>query len=257
MRRGLHVSVAAMALVTIGLAGGCASYTTPGRGADLAQVGATEQARKSLTDPSLREMLEKKPLATFPTGIAIARIQAPQYSSPTTSGWGTGQYSVVLTRDVEKDEHFARFAKLPLVSGIAPMSRLLLPPTLQNDLQLRQAAAKLHADMLLIYTFDTTFSKNQLAQPLNVVTLGLSPTKTIRVTTTASAILMDTRNGYLYGMAEGTATRSKLTNAWMTSDAIDDARRKNEEEAFEKLVGEFEKTWAGVVTQYATRPAAN
>lgn len=242
--------------MTLSLAGGCASYATPGRGADLAQVGATEEARKILGDPSLRETLEKKPLAAFPTGIAVARIQASAYASRTTSGWGGGQYSVVFTRDVEKDEQFARLVKLPMVSGVAPVNRLLLPTKLENDMPLRGAAARLHADMLLIYTFDTAFFEDQMAQPLNVVTLGLSPTKTIKVSTTASAILIDTRNGYLYGLAEGTATRNKLTNAWMSSDAMDDARQKNEEEAFEKLVGEFEKTWTGVVKQYAVRPAA-
>ena len=234
---------------------GCASYTTPGRGADLTSVGLTEQARKSLSDPPIQQTLDRKPLAAFPTSIAVARLQAAGYHSCSASGWGEGRYSIVTSRDVEKEEQFARLAKLPMVQGIAPMNRLLLPQHLENDLPLRQAAAKLHADMLLIYTFDTTFHDNQVAQPLNVITLGLSPTKTINVTTTASAILMDTRNGYLYGLAEGTALRNKLTNAWMSSDAMDDARQKNEQEAFEKLIVELEKTWTGVVNQYALRPS--
>lgn len=245
---------AAVALAV--MAGGCASYTTPGRRADLSSVGLTEQVRKGLSDPTIQQTLDRKPLPAFPTSIAIARLQAAGYHSCSASGWGEGRYSIVTSRDVEKDEQFARLAKLPKVQGIAPMNRLLLPQHLENDLPLRQAAAKLHADMLLIYSFDTTFYDNQFAQPLNVITLGLSPTKTINVTTTASAILMDTRNGYLYGLAEGTASRNKLTNAWMSSDAMDDARQKNEQEAFEKLIVEFEKTWTGVVNQYAIRAAA-
>ena len=234
------------------LVGGCASYTTPGRGADMSQVGLTDLARKSLSDPDVRETLERQPLAAFPTGIAVARIQSQNYRSRTNSGTGEGRYSVVTTRDVEKEEQIVRLGKLPMVTGIAPMNRLLLPPTLNDDVPLRQAAAKLHADMLLIYTFDTAFYENDMASPVTLVTLGLSPTKTIRVVTTASAILVDTRNGYLYGLAESSATRSKITNAWMSKDALDDSRQKNEEEAFEKLVGEFEKTWAGVINQYAT-----
>lgn len=250
--RALEIGVT---VTLAGLIGGCASYTTPGRGADLSSVGLTEQARKGLSDPSIQQTLDRKPLAAFPTSIAVARIQAADYHSCSTTGWGEGRYSIVTSRDVEKDEQFARMARLRMVQGIAPMNRLLLPQHLENDLPLRQAAAKLHADMLLIYTFDTSFYDNQFAQPLNVITLGLSPTKTINVTTTASAVLMDTRNGYLYGLAEGTASRNKLTNAWMSSDAMDDARQKNEQEAFEKLVGELEKTWTGVVNQYAIRRA--
>lgn len=255
MQSKIRAFAATLLLAIFCLAGGCASYTTPGRGADLSQVGLSEEARRNLSDPMVRSTLETKPLAAFPTAIAVARIQATNYSSRTASSWGAGKYSVVLTRDVEKEEQFARLGKLPMVSGIAPMNRLILCTDLRDDLQLREAAARLHADMLLIYTFDTTFHDNQIAQPLNVVSLGISPTKTVKVATTASAILVDTRNNYLYGLAEATASRAKVTNAWMTGDTIDDARRKNEEEAFEKLIGEIEKTWTGVVNQYAHRSA--
>ena len=204
-----------------------------------------------LTDPEVGMTLDRKPLASFPTSIAVARIQAPGYCSRSSASFGKGNYSIVTARDVETEEQFARVARLPLVSGLAPMNRLLFDHDLENDVQLRSAAAKLHAGVLLVYTFDTAFYDNQMAQPLNVISLGLSPTKTIRVTTTASAVLLDTRNGYIYGLAESSATRNKLTNAWMTDDMIDDARRKNEAEAFESLIGELERTWTAVVNQHA------
>jgi hypothetical protein len=40
--------------------------------------------------------------------------------------------------------------------------------------------------------------------------------------------------------------------AWGSEDAIDESRRKTEAEAFEKLVGEVETMWSGVVKQYGT-----
>src|SRR3954470_11734721 len=67
--------------------------------------------------------------------------------------------------------------------------------------------------MLLIYTFDTAFHDHDLAAPLSVVTLGLSPTQATHVVTTASAVLMDTRNGFIYGVAEASEKRNGLATA--------------------------------------------
>ena len=139
-----------------------------------------------------------------------------------------------------------------MISGIAPVNRLLLPANLNSDEELRQAAAKLQADMLLIYTFDTQFTTEDKAAPLSVISLGLSPNQQIRVTSTASAVLMDTRNGYIYGLAEATDQRDQMTNAWQNQVAIDDTRRATETAAFDKLVGDLENTWKGVVAHYAT-----
>jgi hypothetical protein len=62
--------------------------------------------------------------------------------------------------------------------------------------------------VLLVYTLDTTFVVEDKAAPLSVVSLGLFPNHLARVVCTASAVLMDTRNGYVYGVAEGTARRT-------------------------------------------------
>ncbi len=106
--------------------------------------------------------------------------------------------------------------------------------------------------MLLLYTIDTTFTTEDFASPLTVVSLGLFPTKDVRVRTTASAVLLGTHNGYVYGLAEATAERSGLANAWTDDHAVDDTRRKTETEAFDKLVSDFEIFWGRVVAQYAT-----
>jgi hypothetical protein len=78
-----------------------------------------------------------------------------------------------------------------------------------------------------------------------------------RVVTTASAVLLDTRNGYVYGVAEATAREDKLANAWTSDDAIDSARRSAETAAFDKLVDDFARAWKQVVEQYATPRAAD
>lgn len=228
---------------------GCAQYVTPGRAARMQHFGVSADIAEHV-DASVETSLAKRPMAQFPTGIAVARVQAPGYRSYTAQSYGDGNYSVVTTRDVEKDEQIDRLSKLPMVSGIAPLNRLLIPQQLQSDLQLRQAAGKLHADVLLIYTIDTSFFTEDKMAPLTVVTLGLSPNKQARVISTISAVLMDTRNGYIYGVAEATEKQTQLASAWTSQTAVDETRRRTEEKAFESLVGELEQTWTRIVSEY-------
>jgi hypothetical protein len=240
--------------------GGCASYATPGRAADLRDVGAPDARELGAgTDATIRQAFDKQPLAKFPTGVAVVRIQQPGYYAGyhqrSVQGWGQGRYSIVLTRDVEKPEQIERLSKLPQLQGIAPLGRLLIDGSnLNSDLPLRRAAAQLHADMLLIYTLDTVFNTENKAIPLSVVTLGLSPNKQVRLTTTASAVLLDTRTGYVYGLAEATAQENRFTNSWQDQVSIDETRRNTESAAFEKLVGELETTWGRVLRTYGGTP---
>lgn len=233
---------------------GCVKYKTPGAAADLASIGLGPDERAMSTDNGLRSLLDRKPTATFPASIAVTRIQSPGYRSHTGQSWGRGNYSVVMVRDVETDEHFDRIAALDGIASLGTINRLLLRHSLESSYELREAAAQLHADMLLIYTFDTAFTADDHAEPLTIVTLGLFPAMNVRLHTTATAVLMDTRNGYIYGLCETSAHRSQLANAWTSDLAIDESRRKTEAEAFDKLVGEFEQLWPQIVAEYS-RPA--
>jgi len=208
------------------------------------------------TDVTMQEKFERTPLARFPAAIAVARVQAPGYESHTAASHGRGAYSVVTTRDVEKPEHLAKLAKLDGVREVGPISRVLIPAQLKSDQELREAAASMRADMLLIYTLDTNYYVRDMAAPLSVVTLGLSPNQQARVTTTASAVLMDTRNGYIYGLAEASDSYNRLASACTNEDAVDAARIKTESAAFGKLIVELEKTWKDVFARYGKPSAA-
>jgi hypothetical protein len=247
-----------MALVLAGL-GGCQSYTTPGGPADFRALGLTPEAKAALTDASVQRLLEKKPLVTFPAAMAVARVQAQDYSSYSAARRGGPEmlhntYSVVTVRDVEKEEDFAALSKLPQLAGVAGIKRILLENTLNSDLELRNAAAKLHCNLLLCYTFDTTFTTETHVAPLGLITLGMFPNKDARVTCTASAVLMDVNNGYVYAVMETTAHNNQLANAWSSSEAIDQVRRKTERQAFEDLVAAFKSEWPTVVTTYNRPP---
>ena len=232
------------------LCGCTARYCTPGGPADFRALGVTEEVVKDNTDWSIAQRLERKPLAGFPTAIAVVRVQDRGYRSYTASGYGYGNYTVVPIRDVETREQFDRIGGLPMVRGVATLNRLVLPDHFESDRQLRQGAAAVQADMLLVYTFDTAFEVKQKVPPLGILTLGFFPDDHASITSTASAVLMDTRNGYVYGLMEATAKKEKLANGWTQQATVDAGRRQAEAEAFDKLVGEFETTWRRVVEEY-------
>lgn len=230
-----------VALLALSLSG-CASYTTPGGSVQLS----------GLADTDINELMSKEPAAKFPANISVARVQAPGYESYRVSSFGTGRYSVVTTREVETEEDFNRLSSLPQVEGLAPLNRILLPAKLDSIKSLREASARLKADILLIYTFDTSFhAGEQKFAPLNVISLGFLKNKEVTVTTTVSAAFFDVRTEYLFGLSEATARESRNSSVWSTSDAVDDMRVTTEKAAFQKLLPEVEKTWSGVVAQYS------
>ena len=152
----------------------------------------------------MRELLTLQPAAPFPARLALARAQASGYYPRSNQCYGEGRYCVVTTGDIETEEDLERISQLPLVSGVAAMGRILLPPKLDSIKDLRRAAATLRTDLLLVYTLDTGFRiENTDIGPLALISLGFLPNKEARVTSTASAALFDVRTGFLYGVAEG------------------------------------------------------
>ena len=250
-------------VLTATLVTGCAtggSYAAPGPAADMARFGAAtaeEQAR--LSDFDIQQIRQRQPLARFPVSLAVARVQGANYQSYSARGYGEGEYSVVTTRDVEPEDAAEQLNALPMVRGVAPVGRLLLPRELRDDRDLRAAAAAAHADMLLVYTIDTQLTTDSSGSPLDVVTLGFLPHQEVRVNATASSVLLDVGNGFVYGIAEGSAMHTQRANTWTDEKAADQAVRKAETEAVADMLEQFKNTWSGVVANFAQplTPGAN
>ncbi|MEL7312758.1 MAG: hypothetical protein AAFN07_14685 [Pseudomonadota bacterium] len=237
-----------LGLVVAGVLSGCVSYTTPGGPAVISELASA----------NINELMATEPAANFPARIAVVRVQAPGYESFENQGFGQGRYSVMLTRDVESDDDFSKLASFDGVAGVGTLNRLLLPTRLDSIESLREAAARLKADVLLLYTFDTTFQAGeQRFLPLNTVALGFLKNKKVTVTTTASAAMFDVRTEFLYGLAEATAQEYKQASVWGEAQTVDDLRVVTERTAFGKLVGEIEKSWNGVLREHAYSAMAN
>lgn len=233
----------------VSLAGCATTYIPPGPRADM-QAFAPAPA-------SIQDGFAAKPAAPFPATLAFVRVQGRDYfnfdlmrSAPQPPG---SRYSVITTREVEDDALIDRLGRLPQIAGVTGFNQMLLPARLEGDKELRAAAARLQADLLLVYTFDTAFFQTDSSRPLTVISLGIAATKKIAVTTTVSALLIDTRTGYIYSTYETTKRSDTQSSAWSSASAADETRRANEKEAFGQLVGEIEKTWPRFVERYARK----
>lgn len=240
MKSLIPVVLAAVALSVAG----CSTYIPPGAKADL----------QAFAPPSIQEGFAAKPTSPFPASIAAVRVQAATYSNyyirQNGGQYGSGRYSVITTREVEDQAQFDRVTSLPQVSGLVALNRMLLPAHLEGDREIREAAARLQADLVFLYTFDTAFFDTDAARPLTVITLGLSPTRKITAVTTVSALLLDTRTGYIYSAYEVTEREATISTSWGSSDTADEARRKTERRAFGKLVDELVASWPKLLQRH-------
>lgn len=246
-----------LAAVVLVWACGCAGrYMTPGAPADFRALGITEVQAEEMSDSYIAARMKRRPAAAFPAAVATARVQAGDYSSHTYRGWSDqgsvrgGSAQVITLREVESPADFERLAALPMIAGVAPVNRLVAPATIGSERDLRAMAAQLQADILLLYTLETTFETDTVVPVLGTITLGVLPSKEARVTCTASAAFIDTRTGFVYGLAEATADETQLANHWTTGDAIDQSRRRAETAAFGKLVDELGRVWGSIAARY-------
>ncbi len=223
------------------LCAGCASYVTPGAGVKLQDIDRAD----------ISAVAARKPSPNFPARLAIVRVQAPAYASYSGESHGTGRFSVLTTQELITEEDLNALAAWPSLAGVVPISSLLLPTKFESLDDLRLAAAKVQADIVLIYTVDTSFRVlGRNYPPLSAISLGLRPDRDAYVTSTASALFIDVRTGFVYGVAEGTAKVSDLTSFWNSRSTIDRKRMEAEEQSFDKLVASASTTWAGVARQY-------
>lgn len=234
------------AATALALLAGCATYTTPGGSVSL----------ESIDDTSIREAYSRQPAAAFPARIAVIRVQDSGYVNRTHRGHNLGRFSVITTRDIESDEAVETMAGLPMVAGVAPLTRILLPSAASSIRDLRKPAAQVKADMLLVYSVDTVFTiGGKSFGPLTAISLGLIPNKEAHVSATVSGVLVDVRTGYIYGVAEATAIQHQRHNLWATTMVTEEARLTAETQAFDDFISEFSTTWTGVLNTHLGRAA--
>src|SRR5262245_12264702 len=220
---------------------GCASYVTPGAAVRLQDFDRADIAAAA----------SRKASPNFPARLAVVRVQAAQYRSYSAESYGSGPFSVLVTQELLTDNHMKSIQDWPALAGAVPINRLLLPPKLESFDDLRLSAAQVQADILLVYTLDTSFRvQGRGYGPLAAISLGVVPDRDAYITSTASALFIDVRTGFIYGVAESTAKTSGLTNVWSSRTTIDKKRIEAEQKAFDGLLTQATTTWKGIAAQY-------
>jgi len=196
------------------------------------------------------------PATPLPAALAYTRIQSQGYTSYSADGVSRGRVSLVGPEDLERAADYETMQAWQDVSQIVRLTPILVPVTPDPLAGLREGAATLRADVLLLYTVDTRFTVDELPiGPLGVVTLGMVPNKSAKVASTVSVAFFDVRTGFCYGTAEGSARDDQLANVWSTQQAMDDCRRRVERQALEQALVESGVVWRLAMEQHRTAVA--
>ena len=212
---------------------GCASHIN-----SPAVARALEAKRAAFSDPLLARAYHAQPTMRFPATIALA-TQAEETREQ--------------LRGLSAQGRLDTLKSLPQLANFITLSSLLYNPRTTEakpDLVMREAAARMHADAVLIIATETQATDGKIIAPLTELSLGLFPNKSYEIISTALAALVDTRTGYVYGALEESRGRSGLTMAWGSEDVIHRARTRTEREALEKLIAAFPTFWRGVVQHH-------
>lgn len=218
---------------------GCASYATPGGPAPLAAMSTGDGAGSEALPAAL----------SHPIRVSVVRIQAADYASASSERIATGAFSVVMAPELSS-QPVRTIAQWPLVTEAAVLRAALLPAEVLSLDDLRLAAAKSLADVLLVYTLDTRFEAGGRSfNPLDEISLGAAPTPDACVTTAASALLLEVRTGRRYGTAQSSARVADLGEAWRSAAALDGKRIEAERQAFAALLSESQTVWSRISGQ--------
>lgn len=225
----------------------CASYTTPGGSANIS----------ALATPDVATLLAVKPVATAPARVAVAQLQQAGYRNYQQQGYGQGAFSLVMERDAAADKALQKLARLDGVAAVAPINRLLLPTQLDSIAALRQAAARVQANLLLVYTFDTRFQTGQQQLPLlNTILLGTLNNQPLTVKSNVSAVLFDVQTEYVYGVTEANVQTHGRSSIWQTDSEVDTLRQQAEQQALANLMEQFQQQWPQIQSQLRHLPYA-
>lgn len=237
------VTLAAVAAAVLAQTG-CQSYVN-----SPAASAMREKKKEEFSHPLIARAYHAKPTIQFPATIGLA----PQ-----------NDVTIVQLRALDAEGKLDALSGLPQVKGVVNVNSLVLADGdsqiagangqatavwNKSDLVLREAAARLHADAVLLVKIETTITDGKVFKPLSLVSLGMFPNDRSEVISTALAALVDTRTGYVYATAERSAGKTCHASGWddnTRSRTVALANRK----ALEKLMGEFPAVWGAVVAKH-------
>jgi len=232
------VGIAALALSA------CATTTQYTSGQDYlarynsnsANSGQTKLNSNPAIDAEIREIAAIEPNLHFPARIGLARIEHGQLI-------GVPQDEAGYWRDAAEDlgHGFGQF--IPVSPLVAEMVGSTEPHYKRNVVNhIRRGAARQHLDYVIAYEVnhksDSQRNGLQIAD-LSILGLFVLPSRDVDVQSTASAILMDVRNGYPYLTGSTFADKSGISTLVGRGDKKDKLKNASRIVAVDKISDEF------------------
>ena len=155
-------------------------------------------------DQDIRDIAAIEPDFRFPARIGLARIEG---RSLTTIPTDESEYWADLG-DTLGDRYGELIPVSPLVAAMVTDGPAQTTRHIVDDI--RKGAARQHLDYVLIYEVDNRHEQRSNAlrvTDLTVLGLFVMPSRKVEIESTASAILIDVRNGYPYGTATSFADK--------------------------------------------------
>lgn len=168
------------------------------------QMGALSPELAELSDAKIEQYLKANPRPSFPSVLAIARLAPSNYYQDHDSrrlDVIQGDEAAAWRRMAERPEKTGK----SLIDQVHLISPVLVSAPL-NMKRLRDAAARLHAPILLVYsqadTRDHGYNSAAVAY-WTIVGLFLVPGDTVGHYTACYGVLVDTRTGGILATIEG------------------------------------------------------
>ena len=201
-----------------------------------AYTGQTKLNSNPAIDAEIREIAAIEPNLRFPARIGLARIEHGQLI-------GVPQDEAGYWRDAAEElgHGFGQF--IPVSPLVAEMVGTNEPHYKRNVVNhIRRGAARQHLDYVIAYEVnhksDSQRNGLQIAD-LSILGLFVLPSRDVDVQSTASAILMDVRNGYPYLTGSTFADKSGISTLVGRGDKKDKLKDASRIVAVDKIADEF------------------
>ena len=205
-----------IAAFTILLLSACESSIQTTSGSEYLSRYPSDFSTNDVLDERVRAIAAVEPVLRFPARIGLARIDRGNLS-----GIPEDEAEAWLALGERLGDGYGEFV---LVSRL--ISELVAGDIHGHSItgtvqKIRLAAARQHMDAVLIYeVYGTGNARKNPLSVTDVTILGafLLPGRSVETTGYASALLVDVRNGYPYGMADASVDRASIATAYSARD---------------------------------------
>lgn len=242
------------ALALAGVLAGCSategSFETP---------NTFNEALLKDTESDVAKEFMRKPAAQFPPHIAIARLAGDEEREERRYYYQRSQSGIDALDLRDTPKHLAvleELRKQPGIGGAATVNSLILPKDEPSAIKaIRKAAAKIHADMALVYIVNSGRTVEDEAPFVSFITLGLAPLQKINANASVAAVLIDVRTGYTYGVLSAVADEDSRNIGWFSRSESKALRIRAENAAMDKLIASIPGSIKGVTARYGNGKA--